>query len=106
MAVQIAAFIGVEPSMAGLAGGLEETAREVGGALGTAIVATVAVGAAGLTAGYHRSMVVAAGFSVAAALAAGLLLRRAERRQEVTVSGQPHERRPEPVLAQSITSEI
>ncbi|HEV7761773.1 MAG TPA: MFS transporter, partial [Acidimicrobiales bacterium] len=43
MAAQVAAFIGVENSVAGLAGGMVETAREIGGALGTAIVATVAI---------------------------------------------------------------
>jgi fucose permease len=37
MATQVAAFIGVEESVSGLAGGIVETAREVGGALGTAI---------------------------------------------------------------------
>ncbi|HEX8803499.1 MAG TPA: MFS transporter, partial [Acidimicrobiales bacterium] len=43
MATQVAAFVGVESSVAGLAGGMVETAREVGGALGTAVVATIAV---------------------------------------------------------------
>jgi hypothetical protein len=95
MAAQVAAFIGVEEQVAGLAGGMVETAREVGGALGTAIVATVALAraddvlaelgpgaatrATALTEGFQRGSLVAAGFSVVAALAAGLLLRRAER---------------------------
>jgi EmrB/QacA subfamily drug resistance transporter len=95
MAAQVAAFIGVDQSVAGLAGGLVETSREVGGALGTAIVATVAVGRAGdvlaahggaesavpeaLTEGFQRGSVVAAGLAIAAALAAALLLRPAER---------------------------
>jgi EmrB/QacA subfamily drug resistance transporter len=94
MAAQVAAFIGIEQSVAGLAGGMVETAREVGGALGTAIVATVAVarsndvlasgvGAGGdaavaLTEGFQRGSLVAAGLAAAAALAAGLLLRPAE----------------------------
>jgi hypothetical protein len=71
-----------------------ETAREVGGAVGVAIVATVAVGhtndvlaslggseeaiPVSLTAGFERGSLVAAGFAIAAALAAGLLLRPAE----------------------------
>jgi EmrB/QacA subfamily drug resistance transporter len=95
MAAQVAAFIGVEQSVAGLAGGMVETAREVGGALGTAIVATVAVGRSNdalgslggaaaaaplaLTEGFQRGSLVAAGLALAAALAAGLLLRPAER---------------------------
>jgi len=98
MALQVAAFIGVEQSVAGLAGGMVETAREVGGAVGVAIVATVAVGHANdvlaslggseqavpvaLTAGFERGSIVAAGMAIAAALAAGLLLRPAERATE------------------------
>jgi EmrB/QacA subfamily drug resistance transporter len=94
MALQVAAFLGVEQSVAGLAGGMVETAREVGGAVGVAIVATVAVGhtndvlaslggseeaiPVSLTAGFERGSLVAAGFAIAAALAAGLLLRPAE----------------------------
>jgi EmrB/QacA subfamily drug resistance transporter len=95
MAAQVAAFIGVENRVAGLAGGMVETAREVGGALGTAIVATVAIArsddvlaalgagpsarATALTEGFQRGSLVAAGFSLVAAVAAGVLLRRAER---------------------------
>jgi EmrB/QacA subfamily drug resistance transporter len=95
MAAQVAAFIGVEKAVAGLAGGMVGTAQEVGAALGTAIVATVALAraddvlaergpgaaarAAALTEGFQRGTLVAAGFSVVAALAAGSLLRRAER---------------------------
>jgi len=101
MAAQVAAFIGVEKSVAGLAGGMVETAREVGGALGTAVVATVAIArsddvlaelgsdgaarATALTEGFQRGSLVAAGFSVVAALAAGLLLRRAERAARAAV---------------------
>jgi len=95
MAVQVGAFLGVRESVSGLAGGLVETAREVGGALGVAVVATVAIartdavlaagpGGAGaeavaLTEGFQRAMLVAAAISVAAAVAAAVLLRPAER---------------------------
>jgi EmrB/QacA subfamily drug resistance transporter len=95
VAVQIAAFIGVEEAFTGLAGGMVETAREVGGALGTAIVASVAiartdhvVGALGdapaaqqiaLTKGFQRGSLIAACFSVASVLVALLVLRPAER---------------------------
>jgi EmrB/QacA subfamily drug resistance transporter len=92
MAIQVAAFIGVEDSVAGLAGGMVETAREIGGALGTAVVATIAIARtndvlsseggselAALAAGFRRGSLVAAGFSVAAFIAAAMLLRPAER---------------------------
>jgi EmrB/QacA subfamily drug resistance transporter len=95
MAAQVAAFIGVEEHNSGLAGGIIETSREIGGALGTAIVATAAIaradsvlgrlgdGAAAQTValaeGFQRGALVVAGINVAAALAAALLLRPAER---------------------------
>ena len=95
MAVQVAAFAGVDESTAGLAGGMIETSREIGGALGVAVVATIAVArvdevlaSAGsgpaatttaLTEGFQRATLVAAGLSLLAAAAAGVLLRRAER---------------------------
>src|SRR5215207_9896883 len=91
MAVQVGAFLGVRESV----GGLVETAREVGGALGVAVVATVAIArtdavlaagpggpgaeAVALTEGFQRAMLVAAAISVAAAVAAAVLLRPAER---------------------------
>lgn len=92
MAAQVVAFIGIEERIAGLAGGMVETAREIGGALGTAVVATVVLSrstellsagagrAVAGTEGFQQGALVAAGFNVAALLAAGLLLRRAERR--------------------------
>jgi EmrB/QacA subfamily drug resistance transporter len=93
MAAQVAAFIGVEEHNSGLAGGIIETSREIGGALGTAIVATAAIARAdevlarvgpdgqgiALAEGFQRGALVVAGINVAAALAAGLLLRPAER---------------------------
>jgi EmrB/QacA subfamily drug resistance transporter len=91
MATQVAAFLGVEEAEAGVAGGVVETAREVGGAIGTAIVATLAVArtddllaggavpATALAGGFERGLLVAAAWSVAAAVAAAVLLRPAER---------------------------
>ena len=92
IAIQVAAFTGIEARVSGLAGGLVETAREVGGAFGTAVVATVAIaqaddvlaGSAGgaadqaraLTEGFQQGALVAAGLSLAAAVIAPVLLRR------------------------------
>lgn len=47
-AVQIAALAGVEERLTGLASGLVETSREIGGAIGVAVVATVLASQAGL----------------------------------------------------------
>jgi EmrB/QacA subfamily drug resistance transporter len=91
VAAQVAAFIGIPKAVSGLAGGMVETAREIGGSLGIAIVASVAIAGAdnlvaagtpaptALTEGFHDGSLVAVGFSVAAALVAVLVLRRAER---------------------------
>jgi EmrB/QacA subfamily drug resistance transporter len=93
MAAQVAAFIGVPDSVAGLAGGMVETAREVGGALGVAVVGTVALAraddvladggapAVALTEGFQRGTLLMAALSLAAATVAALVLRPAERRQ-------------------------
>ncbi|MGH3309163.1 MAG: MFS transporter [Streptomyces sp.] len=91
VAAQVAAFIGIDKNVSGLAGGMVETAREIGGALGTAIVASVAIatarqvqgtgmpGPTAFTEGFQRGSLVATGFNVAGALAALIVLRRAER---------------------------
>lgn len=91
VAAQVAAFIGIPKAVSGLAGGMVETAREIGGALGTAVVAAVAIAtttdmlatgaatASALTGGFHDGSIVAAGFNLTSALAAVLILRRAER---------------------------
>jgi Major Facilitator Superfamily len=81
VAVQIAAFAGVRPDEAGLAGGAVETSSEMGGALGLALIVSIALGAAAnRTEVFHRSVLIAAIFAAASAVVAITGLRGAERR--------------------------
>jgi EmrB/QacA subfamily drug resistance transporter len=88
--VLLAAMSDVEPSESGLASGLVNTSFMMGGALGLAVLASIAAsrssslrlgGAAelsALTGGYHLAFLVGAAFAAAAAVIGGTLLREAE----------------------------
>jgi EmrB/QacA subfamily drug resistance transporter len=92
----IVAMQGVEATQSGVASGLLNTSRLMGGALGLAILSTIASGqtraatgaasAAALTSGFDLAFTVAIGFALIGALVAAVALRPASERPAVTVA--------------------
>jgi EmrB/QacA subfamily drug resistance transporter len=98
VAASVAALAGVAERESGLASGLNTAAFQIGGALGSAVVTTVAVSEAGghslaaLTDGYRSAFAAAAAFAATGALAAIVLLgkpRRSQRAERDTAAASP-----------------
>jgi EmrB/QacA subfamily drug resistance transporter len=99
VSVTVAAVTGTRPDEAGLASGLINTAQQVGGALGLAILAAVANGrtsdvlasgvrnpAVALTEGFQEAFLVGAGFTVLAAVLAAVMISSRDSREHAAAA--------------------
>ena len=102
VSVTIASLAGVSPADSGIASGISNTARQVGGAVGLAIVSTIAasyggVDAADVTHGFRAAFVVLFSLSLVAVVVAAAFLTPREPRV-VAVEDEASESEPELVL--------
>jgi len=110
VSMTVAAVSGVEPHETGLASGLINTSQQVGGALGLAILASVANGTTGdavatgtpmpvaLTQGFQDAFLVGAGFAILGAILAAVLVSSRSSREHAEAA-QRGDVQPVPVAA-------